>query len=308
MKIFCVLALCALPLLASPAEFASRHAELQKLVDDIATATLQEFQSKKLASNQLAITLVNLADGKPRVGSYRGEEKIYPASVVKLFYLAAAHRWLEDGKLKEAAELRRAMKDMIVESSNDATHYVLDGLSDTTGGPELPEAEMKLWGEKRNVVNRYFASLGYTNINANQKTWGDGPYGRERIWVGEKYGNRNALTTDATARLLAEIVLGQCVTSPRSAEMMKLLERDRSKKSSDADDQTHGFTGIGLPADAKLWSKAGWTSTTRHDAAYVELADGRKFVLVTFTKDHANEREIIAFVARQVVARLPGSR
>jgi hypothetical protein len=157
-------------------------------------------------------------------------------------------------------------------------------------------------------VNRYFASLGYTNINANQKTWGDGPYGRERIWVGEKYGNRNALTTDATARLLTEIVLGQYITSTRSAEMMKLLERDRSKRSSDADDQTHGFTGIGLPADAKLWSKAGWTSTTRHDAAYVELADGRKFVLVTFTKDHANEREIIAFVARQVVVRLPGSR
>ena len=83
-----------------------------------------------------------------------------------------------------------------------------------------------------------------------------------------------------------------------------MLARERAKKSSDNDDQTHGFSGIGLPADAKLWSKAGWTSTARHDAAYVELTDGRKFVLVTFTTNHANEREIIASVARQVVARL----
>ena len=86
--------------------------------------------------------------------------------------------------------------------------------------------------------------------------------------------------------------------------MMTLLARDRSAKDSDPESQTHGFTGRGLPDGAKLWSKCGWTSTTRHDAAYVELSDGRKFVLVTFTSNHANEREIIAFVARQVVAGL----
>jgi hypothetical protein len=51
----------------------------------------------------------------------------------------------------------------------------------------------------------------------------------------------------------------------------------------------------------RLWSKAGWTSTTRHDAAYLELPDGSKFVLVTFTTDHANEREIIPSVARVVL-------
>jgi hypothetical protein len=305
MKIFLTVAVSLMPLLAIAAdqkEFAA--ADLQRVVDDIAAATLQEFAGKNLATNQLAITLVNLGDTKRRIGTYRGEAQIYPASVVKLFYLAASHRWLEDGKLKDGTELRRAMKDMIVESSNDATHHVLDVLTDTTSGPELPPAEMKAWGEKRNAVNRYFASLGYTNINASQKTWCEGPYGRERMWLGEKSTNRNALTTDATARLLTEIVLGQCVTPERSAEMMKLLSRDRSLKTSDSDNQTHGFTGIGLPADAKLWSKAGWTSTTRHDAAYVELSDGRKFILVTFTTNHANDRDIIAFVARQVVARL----
>ena len=51
----------------------------------------------------------------------------------------------------------------------------------------------------------------------------------------------------------------------------------------------------------RLWSKAGWTSTTRHDAAYLELPNGAKFVLVTFTTDHANDREIIPDVARIVI-------
>ena len=51
----------------------------------------------------------------------------------------------------------------------------------------------------------------------------------------------------------------------------------------------------------KLWSKAGWTSTTRHDVAYIEMPDGAKFVLATFTTDHSNEREIIPTVARTVI-------
>jgi hypothetical protein len=35
--------------------------------------------------------------------------------------------------------------------------------------------------------------------------------------------------------------------------------------------------------------------------AYIELPDGNKFVLATFTIDHANEREIIPTVARVVI-------
>jgi len=85
--------------------------------------------------------------------------------------------------------------------------------------------------------------------------------------------------------------------------MMELLKRDYSGTSKDPDDQGHGFTGIALQGldGVKLWSKAGWTSTTRHDVAYIEMPDGVKFVLATFTTDHANEREIIPSVARVVI-------
>ncbi|MEY2407949.1 MAG: hypothetical protein QOF48_619, partial [Verrucomicrobiota bacterium] len=236
--------------------------------------------------------------------SHRGDVPIYPASVIKLFYLVAAHRWMEDGRLQDTPELRRALRDMIVESYNEATHYVVDLLTGTTSGPELPDKEIDEWFDKRNAVNRYFTSLGYTNINANKKPWCEGPYGRETQSIKRHQPTRNMLTTDATARLVAEIATGEAVTAKRSAEMLELMKREPFKKIEEGPepDQGTAFSGLGLSRGAKLWSKAGWTSQTRHDAAFVELANGERFVLVTFTTDHANERGIIAGVMRRVVA------
>jgi beta-lactamase class A len=285
-------------------ELKAAKQNLQALVDEAAKKTLDKFADRKLEEKQLSITLIDLSDpGHPAQASFRGNERIYPASVVKLFYLAAAHRWLEDKKIEDTPELRRALKDMIVDSSNEATQYIVDVLTHTTAGYELPPKEMAEWQKKRNAVNRYYTSLGYTNINVNQKTFCEDAYGREKVSRGPNGENRNKLTTDAVARLLSEIVTGKAVTPARSAQMMELLKRDYAGTAKDPDDQGHGFTGIALQgvAGVKLWSKAGWTSTTRHDAAYLEFPDGRKFILVTFTTDHANEREIIPTVARIVM-------
>lgn len=296
--------LAAISLTTGLSETPQPPQSLQSLVDEAAKKTLEKFVDKKLDEKQLSITLIDLRDpAHPAKASFRGNERIYPASVVKLFYLAAAHRWLEDKKIEDTPELRRALKDMIVDSSNEATQYVVDVLTHTTGGYELPPKEMAEWQDKRNAVNRYYASLGYTNINTNQKTFCEDAYGREQASRGRNGENRNKLTTDATARLLMEIVTGQAVTPARSAQMMELLKRDYTGTSKDGDDQGHGFTGIVLQGTegVRLWSKAGWTSATRHDAAYLELPDGSRFVLVTFTTDHANEREIIPAVARVVI-------
>lgn len=284
-------------------------ATLQQLVDGAAQEALRRFGVQGFQEKNLAVTLIDLSTPeRPARASFRGQEPIYPASVIKLFYLVATHRWLEDGKIKETEELRRAMKDMIVASSNDATHFIVDVLSGVSNGAELPPGEMKKWMERRSQVDRYFASLGYTNLVIKQKPWCEGPYGRERIFVGEKLENRNKLTTDATARLLSEIATGRAITPARSRQMMELLKRDYASKTDDPEDQAHAFTALALAPDsgARLWSKAGWTSTTRHDAAYVELPNGRRFVLVVFTTDQAREREIIPTVARHIIAGLSG--
>src|SRR6202521_4560135 len=236
-----------------------RAASLQELVNEAAHAALTKFADKKLTEDQLSITLIDLRDAQhPLKASFRGDERVYPASVVKLFYLVAVHRWLEDNKIEQTDELKRAVRDMIVDSSNEATQYVVDVLTHTTGGFELPPKEMEQWQNKRDVVNRYYSSLGYTNINTNQKTFCEDAYGREKVSRGPNGENRNKLTTDATARLLSEIVTGRAVNPARSEKMMELLKRDFAGTSKDADDQGHGFTGIALQGitGAKLWSTA----------------------------------------------------
>jgi beta-lactamase class A len=286
----------------APADFAPPAPRLQAVVDSAVAEARRQFP--KLQAGQIAVTLVDLRDpARPARGSHRGGEQIYPASVIKLFYLAAAHRWMEDAKLTDTPELRRAMSDMIVHSYNEATHYVIDLLTGTTSGPELSEAELKAWFDQRNAVTRWFAGLGYRNTIAHKKPWCEGPYGRESQAIKAFEPKRNFLSTDDTARLMTEVVTGKCVSARRSGEMMALLKRDPFGKEKDADSQSK-FTGSVLPEGAKLWSKAGWTSQTRHDCAYVELADGRKFVLVTFTESHASERGVLHAVARKVVEEL----
>jgi beta-lactamase class A len=298
---------CLLTLLlinVGDAQQSNTNATLQDLVNRAAKTALDRFADKKLEEKQLSITLIDLRDSQhPIIAGFRGNERIYPASVIKLFYLVAAQRWLEDKKIDDSPELTRAIRDMIVDSSNEATQYVVDVITHTTGGYELPPKEMEEWQNQRNVVNRYFTSLGYTNINVNQKTFCEDAYGRERVSRGPNGENRNKLTTDATARLLMEIVTGKAGTPQRTKLMLDLLKRDYVGKSTDNDDQGHGFTGIALQGmeGVRLWSKAGWTSTTRHDAAYLQMPDGAKFDLDTFTTDHANEREIIPTVARVVI-------
>lgn len=258
---------------------------------------------KNVKSEDVAATVIDLKT--MTYADVNGDQKIYPASVVKMFYLAAIHRWLEDGKIKLTPELERGLKDMIVDSSNDATHYILDVLTDTSSGGELPEKEFQEWSFKRNAVNRYFSSLGYENINVNQKTYCEDAYGREQQFRNFRGENRNMLTTNATARLLAEIARGEFVSKERSAKMLDLMARDPFAPTKDIDDQAHGFTGIALIdlglKDAKLYSKAGWTSSTRHDAAYIKTADGVEVVIVVFTKNNAQVRTIIPEIAGAVL-------
>lgn len=277
--------------------------DMQKLVDFTVPAVLVKFAPTGLRDDELALTLLKLDDetkSQSDAGQHHGGSHMYPASVIKMFYLVAAHRWMEDNRVPDTPELRRALHDMIVHSGNESTGYVVDVLTDTTSGPELPPAELLIWHKKRNSVNRYFHSSGYLDINANRKTWHEGPYGRDKQAVDQFTPSRNFLTTNSTARLLAEISRGTCVSKSRCLQMLELMKRDYTNPASE-DCQAREFIGRGLPAGARLWSKAGYMSTARHDAAIVELANGKKFVLVIFTTRPDNQ-EIIPEITRQVVA------
>ena len=236
-----------------------------------------------------------------------GGRPLYPASVSKLFFLLAAQAAFEECRLAPTPELERALADMITVSGNDATHLVVDALTGSTGGMELPEAEMALWLERRQAMNRYLRSLRwpeFDGIAIAHKTYAEGPYGREKIARGPNGEHGNRLTTEAVARLIFEIVTGGAVTPERSRAMLALMARDPGAHCDDPQDQVRGFFGEGLPERARLWSKAGWTSRTRHDAAYVELPEGRSLILVAFTTgaEMAANTKFLPELARRIAA------
>ena len=244
----------------------------------------------------------------PRGASHGGDRLRYPASVVKLVYLVAAEAWLQRALLRDEPELRRALAAMIQDSSNDATSYVVDRLSGTTSGPALRPAEAEVWEGQRQLVNRWMQSLSWPELegcNACQKTWGDGPYGRERLFYGEGLENRNRLSTDAIARLLYGVMASELVSPPASRRMQKLLERslDGSSRALDPENQVDGFLGEGLPPEARLWSKAGWMSQARHDAAYGESPGMAPFLLVVMAEGQrcAADATLLPSIARALV-------
>ena len=274
--------------------------KLQALLDSAIRKTLADFKEKGLKTDEIAASLIDMRDfTKAGTVDYRGKEQIYPASVVKMFYMANLNRQLEDGKVKLTPEMQRGLKNMIIDSGNESTGYILDILTSTTSGPEMPEKEFSEWAYKRNAMNRYFKSLGYRNISINQKTHCEDAWGREQQFRGYGNKNRNMLTTNATAKLLSEIVSGRSVTPERSKQMMDLIKRDWEKPAKNAFHQE--FISWALKPGTKLWSKEGWTSKTRHDAAYIETPEGLKIILVVFTENHATEQEIIPSVARGVL-------
>lgn len=285
--------------------------ELQVMLDGVITDLLKTYPSDAFKQTDVAATLISVRDPEEFLtANFRGGERIYPASVVKMFYMNALERQLEDGKATMTKELARGLKDMIVVSSNEATQYILDVLTDTSSGAELPQKEFEEWQNKRNRVNRFYSAMGYTNINVNQKTFCEDAYGIEQQSRNYQGQNRNMLTTDATARLLAEIVTGRMNTPERTKAMMDLMHRDPFAKADDPDSQDTGFSGKALldakMTDARIWAKAGWTSNARHDAAYIETAAGLRFVLVVFTERHANDRGFIPNVVKGVIAGLRG--
>ena len=296
LRIFVTLILLAAPLHADYRDFQAITVDpaLQTRVRRAAEESLRQFPA--LTAENLGISVVDLT--RPATigrADFNGDVPFYPASVIKLFYMADVFML---GK-ESLGDVDRALKEMIVVSDNDATAYLVDILADTCAGPELEGRSLRRFVEQRREINRRFDRLGY-DISAMMKPWSFGPYGREMQLLGENRVNRNRLTANATAALLAWIARGR---APGSAAMMDLLHRPLEPRR-DGENQVAHFIGEALPPGSRLWSKGGWTSQVRHDAAYVELPGGRKLVLVIFTRGQSRNEGLVTAIARNVLEEL----
>ena len=157
------------------------------------------------------------------------------------------------------------------------------------------------------MVNEWLYSLKWPElekINCCQKTWEDGPYGREQAFYKDGYLNRNALSTSATARMLEAVMTNGIVSPPACKRLRTLLSRslDEEQRKADAENQIDGFLGEGLPKGTRLWSKAGWMSQVRHDAAWCSQPNGNPMLLVVFSegKQSSSDTLLLPALAREL--------
>ena len=271
----------------------SIETKLRHVADDV----LQTFP--KLTADNFAMTMIDVTNPATLSrGDYHGDAPFYPASVVKLFFMAEVYHQHAETQ----PDVQRALEEMIHVSDNDATAFLLDTITDTCSGPSLEGRALNKFIEKRRIVNKYFTPMGY-DISAMTKPWSFGPFGRDVQVMGANKENRNRATTNAVASLLLWIVRRRAVSPAASDAMMALLERPLNPQRKD-ENQVKEFLGEALPEGSKLWSKAGWTSEVRHDAAYIELPNGHKYVFVVFTRGAADDVTLVPAIAKRWLAEI----
>lgn len=243
--------------------------------------------------SQLAL-VVGVARPGQRVeyAQANGDQPFYPASVVKSVYAAyAAYEWDPHGWVL-SEEDERAFRDMIQDSSNDATGHVVDLITHTTGGPELEASLLEEWMRRRQLVNRWLREMGITGINACQKTWNEGPYGRER----QGYGPNRVLANSMTARAAAEIMVGIATGRFGNQEWLQNLHR-RDPKSQDL--QVIGYGGEVVNGEiADYLSKSGTAYQVRHDLLAVRRPGDVWHVIAAFTDGYREQPEVLQAVVR----------
>lgn len=219
------------------------------------------------------------------IWAHRANALIYPASVMKLFLLAALADARAAGRMDPSAEDDRAAAAMIRESSNEATAYLMGRLTGAEDGGPLPPEALADWCHRRAVLQDWFRSTGrseYESLQLMHATYQDSPYGR--AFDARRVDNGNAISAVAGAALMHDIARGALAGSDW---MLGLLDRTFQRQPGFNDpegDQVRGFLAEGLPSGVKVWSKAGHTSKTRHDLLFAENPDGSALVLSVMTE------------------------
>lgn len=282
--------------------FFTENAELRRIGAMIEAHAAPIYAARDVPFEQFAYVLTRPGQdgGRPEGAALRADWRCYPCSLVKVFHLVAAQMRLQDGRLSAHDELDRAMRDMILWSSNSATNYVIDLLTGTTGDTLLDDQAMSDWRGRREEINRIFGALAWPEldgINLNQKLMDDLRYGREKVALGLSPAGHNCLTPIAMARLMHEIFSDTALLPPARRKIVRdHLARDpQSPYRGRGVYQLLGYLGDALPEGTRIWSKAGRTrwlgdeqaAFRRHDTLRAILPNGQEFQLTVFTQGEA---------------------
>ncbi|WP_032513789.1 MULTISPECIES: serine hydrolase [Prochlorococcus] len=267
--------------------------------------------NKDFSREDIAITWINYKCENKRVFKgfgfgFNNKKKVYPASVVKLVYGLAAYYWIKKGSLLLSDEIIDAVRKMLSFSSNNATSFLIDLLTGTTSGPCIEGELWENWKYQRSIINDWLHDLDWKeliDINCCQKTWDDGPFGREKEFYGYENNNRNVMTTDSAARVFEEIMI-HIDYQTNDLNLRTFLKRSLNKVvlKNDSLNQIDGFLGEGLPENINLWSKAGLMSEVRHDSAWWINSQSLQTLLVVFCngEKYSIDTSLLPLIAKEI--------
>jgi len=267
--------------------------------------------NKDFSREDISITWINYKSENKNVFKGFGtginnKRMVYPASIVKLVYGLAAFYWIKKGRLLLSDEIIDAVWKMLSFSSNNATSFLIDLLTGTTSGPCIEGELWENWQYQRSIINDWLHDLNWeelVGINCCQKTWDDGPFGREKEFYGYDNNNRNAMNSDSAARVLEEIMI-HIDYQKNDLNLRSFLKRNLNKVvlKNDSLNQIDGFLGEGLPESINLWSKAGLMSEVRHDSAWWTNSQSLHTLLVVFCngEKYSKDTSFLPLIAKEV--------
>ncbi|MGC8840782.1 MAG: serine hydrolase [Candidatus Sumerlaeaceae bacterium] len=261
----------------------TEDASLSAAIADARAEFLAQRSQNQPAFNRLdVVLLVPNTDGTWRRGSYNPEAIAYPASTVKLAYLAAAMYWCRTNG-KPYTYLDADVRPMITVSDNYATGRVVDTI---TGAPNIlsikkVDSKFLAWYAKRQYTENYLNNRGLLeNQTILHKTYptnsGSSPRGAEQVAIDYRGGNR--MQPKCAASLMLEIIEG-AIEPGANSYMRELLTHDRW--------QGDSVFGFGLPPGTVYENKLGVAYDTLEDIAHIVLPNGRRFILAAYSNAYS---------------------
>jgi beta-lactamase class A len=304
-RVFC-LGICLICLLftlpvctaASPVRKASEkrmtEAERKTLITDIETLI------KQSDTEMVGVAFHDLATGDEI--KIRAEERIHPASTIKLTVLAEAFHQAEQGKLK--LDDRIPIIYTFTSNGPGAPPFTLTSDDDSektlynrTGESETIRELCRLMIVRSSnlATNLLYDRLGVDSVNAYMHKVGAGDLLLKNHLQDQKAfetGKTNLASAGALCKLLIPLAEKRLVSKAASEEMIEILRGQEFKQGIPA----------GLPPGISVAHKTGSITKIYHDAGIVYPPNDRKpYVIVVLTKGIADMEK-----AQKLVAAISG--
>jgi hypothetical protein len=295
--------------------------KLSAIVADVVSLA----KKNNLNTQALSITLIDVNKGE--IAGYQQQQLRFPASVVKMFWLVELYGQIALDRIENPEILKSTIVKTIKDSDNEAASDIIDLITSTKSSPQNQDRTQNYqeWVNNRQWLNRFFANSSsiYKDINISQKTFPipkenmPEPLGYDLKIRGDNPDRpiRNKISTQQAARLMHEIATGNAIDTNYSQTLFDWLKWDLATEKRKKIDPNTGrfnpiitFFGEALEKENVIFaSKAGWTSQTRQEVAYIATRDGKvKYIIAVFAEDknYAKNQKIFPQISQLVYQKM----